>query len=70
MDLDLGSSLDYVGCITDKCLGYSNYHENYRWQDSVTIKTTNSNEVPNYTKFLEESVNQKITVGIPKRIFF
>jgi aspartyl-tRNA(Asn)/glutamyl-tRNA(Gln) amidotransferase subunit A len=67
--VDLAPSLDHVGCITRSA-----------WDTAVIMKiiagqdpndqTTNNNEVPNYTKFLEESVNQKITVGIPKEYFF
>jgi aspartyl-tRNA(Asn)/glutamyl-tRNA(Gln) amidotransferase subunit A len=66
--VDLAPSIDHVGCITRSAWDASAVLQVIAGQDPMD-PTTEGKNVPEYTKLIEESVNNKMSVGIPKEYF-
>ncbi|HYT43612.1 MAG TPA: amidase, partial [Methylomirabilota bacterium] len=67
--VDLAPSLDHVGCITRSAWDAAAVLQTIAGHDPLD-PTTEDKKVPDYTKIIQESNNDKMSIGIPKEYFF
>ena len=67
--VDLAPSLDHVGCVTRSAWDAAAVLQTIAGRDPLD-PTTEDKKVPDYTKIIEESNSDKMSIGIPKEYFF